>query len=59
MVYDQNEHAIVNKWLVLANPEEATPTVQGKQNVTRLSLLNCNSYGKFNTSVKLTITTIP
>nr|XP_053653209.1 myoferlin-like [Cherax quadricarinatus] len=29
MVYDQAEHAILNRWLVLANPEEPTPTVQG------------------------------
>ncbi|XP_042241551.1 myoferlin-like isoform X2 [Homarus americanus] len=29
MVYDQAEHAIVNRWLVLANPDEPTPTVQG------------------------------
>nr|XP_045583890.1 myoferlin-like isoform X6 [Procambarus clarkii] len=29
MVYDQAEHAILNRWLVLANPDEPTPTVQG------------------------------
>ncbi|CAL4067353.1 unnamed protein product, partial [Meganyctiphanes norvegica] len=29
MVYDQPEHTILNRWLVLANPEEPTPTVQG------------------------------
>lgn len=29
MVYDQPEHAVVNRWLVLANPDEPTPTVQG------------------------------
>ncbi|XP_050712149.1 myoferlin-like isoform X3 [Eriocheir sinensis] len=29
MVYDQPEHAILNRWLVLADPDEATPTVQG------------------------------
>lgn len=30
MVYDQPEHAVVNRWLVLANPDEPTPTVQGQ-----------------------------
>ncbi|KAK4319224.1 hypothetical protein Pmani_009818 [Petrolisthes manimaculis] len=29
MVYDQAEHAVLNRWLVLANPDEPTPTVQG------------------------------
>lgn len=29
MVYDRVEHAILNRWLVLANPDEPTPTVQG------------------------------
>ncbi|XP_064115112.1 myoferlin-like [Macrobrachium nipponense] len=29
MVYDQPEFAFVNRWLVLANPDEPTPTVQG------------------------------
>lgn len=30
MVYDQPDHAVLNRWLVLADPDEATPTVQGK-----------------------------
>ncbi|KAK3890490.1 hypothetical protein Pcinc_005570 [Petrolisthes cinctipes] len=29
MAYDQAEHAVLNRWLVLANPDEPTPTVQG------------------------------
>ncbi|XP_076047725.1 myoferlin-like isoform X2 [Oratosquilla oratoria] len=29
MIYDQPNHAFVNRWLVLANPDEPTPTVQG------------------------------
>ncbi|KAG0722541.1 Myoferlin [Chionoecetes opilio] len=29
MAYDQAEHAILNRWLVLADPAEATSTVQG------------------------------
>ncbi|XP_063877560.1 myoferlin-like isoform X2 [Scylla paramamosain] len=29
MAYDQQDHAILNRWLVLADPDEATPTVQG------------------------------
>lgn len=30
LVYDQPGHTLVNRWLVLTHPEEATPTVQGK-----------------------------
>ncbi|KAK7086143.1 hypothetical protein SK128_016540 [Halocaridina rubra] len=29
MVYDMPNHSFLNRWLVLANPDEPTPTVQG------------------------------
>ena len=29
-VYDQPDHTLLNRWLVLAHPDEPTPTVQGK-----------------------------
>lgn len=43
MVYDQPEHAVVNRWLVLANPDEPTPTVQGQATGTA-QLIACRSW---------------